>query len=616
MKKYLDRYCGLRRAIICICAYLCVFSLGKLVSLHSADVIFWGGKYFGYNILPVIMFGITVWLFNRFLMYENKRLQIISAIGGLMLSIAIVWGAYAHYVNDIFKSADESIIQIGMILSLNVLCAPIFSEIFLWIDRGCEWFQGAGATKVEKGKSLLEKLSVYFKTHTWAYFLMSWFTIFLCHFPIFLAYWPGNFVFDAKYQMASVIVDSYTTHHPLLHTLLMGKAYQFGQSIGNVSAGYQIYTLLQMLVLSASFAYVLLLFNKKGAKRSFLVASWAFFALFPINPVFAISATKDVLCAAFFLFFMVFLARYIWDRANFKAVSYIGMIISGIFLTLFRNNALYAVLIAAVVIIIFVKGWKERSKLVFVFVAIVIMSKLINVGLVEYTNAWESNTYTETFGIPLQCMARVVDYRKDELEPVLYEEITHYVEEEYLYLYNPYNSDAVRTGANEALLKENTVNFLKLWAKIGLKFPDEYVECIVTNTMGYWYPLNQGYYVLADVSLYHTQIGLGDELSKHSFCPLINKIYDPLFYELKYREVPLLGFFFRTAPYMWLIVFFMLYGVYKKESKILLAGALPVVYIMTCFCGPLAALRYVYCIIVCTPLLIYILLASNKEKQK
>lgn len=613
MKTFFEKHCWLRRAVVCVCAYLCVFALGKVIALHGSDIIYWGGKYFGYNLLSVVLFGVTVWLFNRFMLRKNKRLKVISVLGGVLLSVAVVWGAYAHYENDIFINGKESILQICMILSLAVLGAPLMSELILIINQGGKWLWMKDDKVVRELPVWITKASKYFKAHTKVYFLFVWATIFLCHLPIFLAYWPGNFVFDAKYQLGNVIVDSYSTHHPLIHTLMMGKAYQFGESIGNVSAGYQFYTLAQMLILSASFAYTLLYLYKKDAKSVVLMASWAFFALFPMNPIFAISATKDVLCAAFFLLFMVLLVRYIWDREDFKVTSYIGMVISGVLLALFRNNALYAVLVAAVFLVLFIKGWKEKGKLVLIFAIICILAKLVNAGLISYTNAWENDTYKETMCVPLQCLARVVDYRGDELNPVLYEEICHYVPEEHLHSYNPYNADAVKGEADESLLRNNTLNFFKLWVKVGLQFPDEYIESIVTNTMGYWYPLNQGYYVSADVSLYHTLIGLGEELTKESFCPWVNAIYEPLFYEGEYRETPLLGFFFRNAPYMWMIVVFMLFALYKKDRKLMLTGALPVVYILTCFCGPMAALRYIYCIIVCAPLLIYLLLASFKK---
>ena len=92
--------------------------------------------------------------------------------------------------------------------------------------------------------------------------------------PVFLANWPGNFIYDAKYQLSEVVHNSYKTHHPLIHTWLMGTAYKLGVEWGNVSKGFQLYTLLQMLVLSSSFAYGLLYLRKRGMPRLFRVISF------------------------------------------------------------------------------------------------------------------------------------------------------------------------------------------------------------------------------------------------------------------------------------------------------------------------------------------------------
>lgn len=608
MTMFLESHKWFRRVIVYICAYLSVLSLGKIMEIS-------GDGQFGYKILSVLLFAFTAWMFNRFLFCKDCRLKIVSSLGGILLSVAIVYGAYAHFINDIFGSTGETFLQIGMVMSIGVLSSSALAELLVLLDKAGDKFQVSSVDTSESQKKYGVKIKEFYKKHLWVVFLSYWLSIALCHLPIFLANWPGNFVFDAKYQLANVITGDHSTHHPLIHTLMMGKAYEFGRSIGNVSAGYQLYTIAQLLILTASFAYALFYMYKKGTRTSYIVLSWMFFALFPMNPLFAISATKDVLCAAFFLFFMVFLVRYLWDRDNMKVLSYIGMVVTGVLLALFRNNALYAVLVSAVIIVIAMKGWKEKGKLVALFALILILAKIVNAGLISYTGAIESDTYRETMCVPLQCLARVASYHYDELDSEVYNEICQYIPAECISAYNPYNADAVKNNANEELLKTNTVNFFKLWAKVGMQFPAEYVESVVTNTMGYWYPLNQGRYVSADIALYHTLIGVGEELEKQSYCPLVNQIYDPLFYKGEYYKIPLLGFFFRNAPYIWGTIIFALFGLYKKDKRILLTACLPIIYLLTCFCGPMAALRYIYSVIVCMPLLLYLILYCKNNSR-
>ena len=76
------------------------------------------------------------------------------------------------------------------------------------------------------------------------------------------------------------------------------------------------------------------------------------FAWFPMHAVFAVSCTKDVLFAAFFLYFTVFLVRLVFDGEAFAWYSYGGMVASGVLSVLMRNNALYAILAGGVVILL------------------------------------------------------------------------------------------------------------------------------------------------------------------------------------------------------------------------------------------------------------------------
>lgn len=585
------------KTLICVCAYFCVLSFSKIISLNGDSIVFWGGDYFGYNIISVILFIVTVWLLWRFVLQRDSRRKAYSCAGGLLLAVAITYGAYAHYTNDIFTSMGDTFLQIGMILSIASLTVPLVAEMFSWLNRI------PGIDKIEVSRK-----------HPIACFFIAWVSIFCCYIPLFLAWWPGNFVFDAKYQMQNVIEGWYNTHHPLIHTLMMGKAYELGQAVGNVSWGYQFYTLAQMLILTSSFAYTLQYMYKKNVKTVWLIFTWCFFAIFPMHSVFSISATKDVLCAAFFLYFMVFLVRYVFDKESFKPISYIGMIVTGGLLALFRNNALYAVLITGIILIISIKGFMEKGKILLIFVGVYLFATLVNNGLISYTNATSGDTYRETLCVPLQCLARVASYRGDELEDAVYSEICQYMREEDIVSYNPYLADTVKNNANEELLKSNTVNFIKLWLKVGLKFPDEYLESMITNTLGYWYPLNQGMYVSTDISLYHTLIGMGDEIEKVNYCDWAYNIYAPLFWEGKYHNTPILGYLFRNAPYVWLIIFFVLWSLYKKRKERFLVGILPLIYLATCFCGPMAALRYIYSIVVCVPLIVYMIVVRNGER--
>ena len=57
---------------------------------------------------------------------------------------------------------------------------------------------------------------------------------------------PGSFAYDVPYQLRQAVTGAYSTHHPLLHTLLLGGLLQLGRALGDIDIGAAIYTAVQM----------------------------------------------------------------------------------------------------------------------------------------------------------------------------------------------------------------------------------------------------------------------------------------------------------------------------------------------------------------------------------
>lgn len=602
MRVFIDRHPWCRRIGIILCALASDLSLAKIVSLLSDDAVWWGGIYFGYNLTSVVFMVLTAFLLNRYVLRaEEKRHRAAAVWGGVLLAAAVVYGAYAHYVNDIFISPGETVLQVGLVAALSFFTVPLSEELFLTLGRANRWY--ALREQAEKERAV--------KKRPLLYFFVVWAINFVVFIPVFLAWWPGNFWFDAQYQMQNVLTNSYSLHHPLPHTLMMGAAYKLGEAVGNVSWGFQFYTLLQMLILSASFAYFSLYLYRKNAPRCLRAGVVLWFALFPLHAIMSISATKDVLEGAFFLFFMVFMLRLFYDRETFSARSYAGMIISGALTALFRNNAVLAIAFAAFILFLVKKGKTAKIQVCAVFGAIGVMFGVVNGGLSMAVNAYTVDTLRETLSVPIQGLARVASYRRGDLEEPLYQEICRFLRPEDIPKYNPYLSDLVKNMADEAALRSNLFDFVKLWVRVGLQFPDEYLESIITNTLGYWYPLNQGVYVSGDIRLGHFNIGIGEELVKENYCDWAYNLYVPMFTIPNYWYVPILGFFFRIAPYVWLLIYFIMWMFYKKNRRGLVLALLPASYLLTCFLGPMAAMRYIYGIVVCAPVFVYVALIQK-----
>jgi hypothetical protein len=546
------------------------------------------------NLEYLLYFGFSYALLNYYVKQKDQRLRKVSMFAGILLSICYVVGLYCHYENNLFVDAWRLLVLLLQIIGIAIVTVPLSAFILTAIET-------------LQNHLLVQNEQIEKEKHPALVFLFYWIIMMLCYLPVFLHIWPVNFIYDAKYQMVEVITNTYKIHHPIIHTYLMGLAYTFGQSIGNVSQGMQFYTILQMLILTGAFSYTLTFLYRVKAPKILRRVVFCFYALFPLNPMFAVTATKDVLFGAFFLIFVVLLVDNLRKKELFTLPQTFAFLVIGSLMLIFRKNSLYAFYVAIPFLILAVKGWQRKMQMGLLILGTLLCFQLTNLFFIDLTAAVDNGSRREALSVPLQQLARVASYHRDEMPDELYEEFILYVQESDIAFYNPYNSDAIKNNANEQLLRSNFGNFLKLWLKVGLQFPDEYLESFLTNTMGYWY-LGDTFYQIGDgISSYHTLIGMGDEVIKEDLCKPVGVVYNYLFYDMKYREIPLFSLLFNPALYFWLLVFYFCAAIYQKQYCKMIPMIYVLAYILTCLLGPLVALRYVYGVVVTTPVIVYLM---------
>lgn len=171
----------------------------------------------------------------------------------------------------------------------------------------------------------------------------SWAFIFLCWLPVFLAAWPGVFVIDNVFQLKWYLEGTIIAHHPVLHTYLLGAVLDAGRRIfGTWEAGMCIFSLLQMIFLSAVFAYTVKVMAARAGRICRLISVF-FYALIPYNPVSAFTATKDTIFAGLFLLVLAGAYQVVCDPEGFfqswkKILLYVLLVF---LMCAFRNTGIY-----------------------------------------------------------------------------------------------------------------------------------------------------------------------------------------------------------------------------------------------------------------------------------
>ncbi len=139
MKTFLEKHSGIKKLICAICGYLAVLSVSKIFALKSDISNYFTGLYWGYNVGAIFVFIFGAYFLYRFLENEDKRLKKLSVVAGVLLSASCVYGAYAHYLNDIFISVKDVIFQLLFIVGISFITVPLSAEIFQLTNRASTW---------------------------------------------------------------------------------------------------------------------------------------------------------------------------------------------------------------------------------------------------------------------------------------------------------------------------------------------------------------------------------------------------------------------------------------------------------------------------------------------
>lgn len=436
--------------------------------------------------------------------------------------------------------------------------------------------------------------------------------IFLCFFPVFLAVYPGFFVYDAQEEYLQVVTRNFTTHHPLIHVLLLGGLIQLVYKVsGSVNLGIACYTILQMTVMSVIFAWCVEKLKQRGMRKSGRVLLTLYFGLCPVLVMFSLCSAKDGLFTGMLLIMVVLLQELCKEPEAFlknrrkmtlMSVSTLGMM-------LLRHNGFYAFFVFTLLLIIYLR--KEIKKALIYPVGIILIYLLCNAALTGLFHADHSESQ-EMLTVPISQMARVYADEKDTL-PVEEKEIFYrYLSEEALAHYTPKVSDGVKIHFNNEAFAADKGSFFKLWAKWGASHPFTYLNAWFMTSYGFWYPdtvidVYRGNTVFTftygDSSYFGYEVE--EPGSRESKMPWLNELYRKMSLEIFQQKIPVVSMLFSPGFFFWVMMFLLGYLCYLKEYKRVLPFALPLLCWLTVILGPTYLVRYVVFLWVAVPLLLW-----------
>lgn len=455
------------------------------------------------------------------------------------------------------------------------------------------------------------------------YFLFM--LIFLSFLPAFLAYFPSIWSYDIATQLDQIFNSGYTRYHPLLHTLMIDICLRIGNFIFNsYTIGAMLYSLIQMGLLSICITYALIyVFNEFHLSTFKKIMIVLFYTILPFNAIMAISTTKDTIFAGLTLvvvikFFDIFKRKYnIIDIIKFLLILLLWFA--------FRNNAYFAYIAFSILMIILF--WKNKKTIIIGMAIIIVSNSLFNYCLDIILKA-ETISTAEIISVPGSQIAKAAIYDADKFnndENQLLEEVFG---KSYLN-YNPYLFDDVKSEMNFSI--DKLPKLLMLWIKLLPKSLPDYIDAFLCLNIGSWYLLDETYTRIYIDNFYNGEIIKGNLTDRHqgylqtyqsdvlninfrNYFPSAYNYYEKICSMNVGQNYIITKLLLSPATYLWTIIGLLFYFIYKKDKNKTIPIILLILYWCTTLLGPCTLFRYMYPIVISTPICLCFVSNSNKNE--
>lgn len=442
-----------------------------------------------------------------------------------------------------------------------------------------------------------------------------------CWLPIFITFFPANFNYDTFWMLAGYSGEwEWTTHHPIIPTILLGKIMDLGLLIGDANVGALICVIMQTLSMFCMIYYLLVFMMQLKTSLSLFILTVLFFSLCPIWSVYAQTVIKDtfnmIFCVGYIICYLKIILNVKWVN-DVKNLSIFSICILGT--CFFRNTGIFLVSLSIIPVIFSIKIKKlSIKKLGLCFLLCILTVNIVNQYAITSLNI-VLGSKGEMLSIPFQQTARYLKEYPDDVSEKEHKAIENLLEYDTLAnAYKPNISDAVKSKMHSQQ-QENIIEYFKAWKSMLFKHPGVYIEATLNNVYGYFYPdgiskaRSTGLKLHIESSDYIGSPNTGrynvryvNERGVRAFAIFcINEIW---------RQIPILGLCYNTGIYTWiLIICIALLIRYKKYYEIL--GTLPsILTILFCIASPVNGyVRYMLPVMAATPLMIAWTLYAIRE---
>lgn len=430
----------------------------------------------------------------------------------------------------------------------------------------------------------------------------------------YFIFFPAVVTWDSYYQIEQGLgFRNLTDENPFLHTLFVGFIINIGSKIfGSINFGISLFCILQMFFIAFIVAYVLKIMAKYSVPFLFRCISFLFYSCHPLIGIYSITLWKDIWIATFLLAYAVLLIDLYLDTLNFlkSKIKILCFVLVVLFIMLSKGTGIIFIFFSMIPLT--TKLYKNHFlKLSIIYLVPLMMFFIIRSIVIPYFGIQKGHI-REPMSVPLQQIARTVKENNENINDEEKREINEILPYNNLpNLYNPRLSDNVKSEFHEEVFSSNPKKYIRLWFKLGIKYPKSYLESFLCNSYGYWYPETK-YWVVSDSSyirmlyfykennwtVYDKNIEnylKDDSMIKSMICKLFNDYV---------REIPIVSMTFSIGFYFWFELFLFVFYLKNKRNNILPLFFIVLATFIICIMSPVhAEMRYAYPAVIMFPII-------------
>jgi len=547
-----------------------------------------------HSIVSILLWWACWQLMERAVRKPTVRLFAVSVPMGLLFSMMMVFGSMVHQHST--AGITNLKIWVGVVSAWPLFAAV--SALFV------QHLPDAPTIRLPRAEKLLAPLS------NRRFFLACWGLIFLAWLPGLIASYPGVYGYDCIYQIDYYLKGALSTHHPILHTWLLGFCVvTLGDLLGSYEAGMCVYSLLQMTALSGCFACVMRFLRKRRAGILLQLCVLLAFMFLPIHAILSFSGTKDVLFAALTIWTLMWMLEAA-SRPPEGWKPWAKLALLGFGMAVFRNQGIYVFAFALLLGLWVMK--KHRRQVLCALLAVLMLFAVYQGPVSTLMKAERVEKAQEMLSVPIMQLSAAHARNGSSMTDEEREAIKSYIPD--YSCYEPTTraiADPMKNTFNTALFHENPMAFFRLWAKIGAQYPEAYLDAFLRLTLGWWYPDAH----FRDPASWHPYYEYRNtwkpgnewvllERTTPKALSWLNRLYDDLSRNNSDQKIPVLSMLTSSGLAAWVMLLFIGWAVYRRRWRMLMPAALLFGLWGTLLLGPVVILRYSYALLIAVPVLI------------